>query len=75
MRLTWTRAYERFFAGMRTDVRDEREAGRLCDPSARARLPFTGIIRLVHANVVCNTSTSAGRDKRYELAIVYVIYQ
>ena len=57
MTRTWSRTYERLFSGMRTNMRNEGKARRLCNATPWTSFPLARIIRLVHAYVVYNTES------------------
>jgi hypothetical protein len=62
-------ASEGFLARVGPEVRDKCEARSLREATTSARGPFTGVVRFVHANVICGgQKIMSGRSGRNEEA-------
>ena len=66
---TWELASKGFLARVGSEVRDKCEARSLRETTTSARGPFTGVVRFVHANVICGgQKIMSGRSGRNEEA-------
>jgi hypothetical protein len=62
-------ASEGFLARVGSEVRDKCKARSLREATTSARGPFTGVVRFVHANVICGGhKIKSGRSGRNEEA-------